>query len=142
MPLFSFFSPPQDLTRSGRLSIISLTVVRCVQLGISHTQWTIVHHFSHSCEMRAVGVRDFHVSLFNHQLTETIVALKLWSRSLSCASLTRSGRLSIISLTAVRCVQLGIAHTQWTIVHHFSHSCEMRAVGVRGFQVPFHFRRN
>ena len=21
----------------------------------SHTQWTIVHHFSHNCEMRAVG---------------------------------------------------------------------------------------
>ena len=21
----------------------------------SHTQWTIVHHFSHICEMRAVG---------------------------------------------------------------------------------------
>ena len=50
-------SPPQDLTRSGRLSIISLTAVRCVQLGISHTQWTIVHHFSHRCEMRTVGVR-------------------------------------------------------------------------------------
>ena len=53
----------------ARTRIISLTVVRCVQLGISHTQWTIVHHFSHSCEMRAVGVRDFHVSPFNRQLT-------------------------------------------------------------------------
>ena len=61
------------------------------------------------------------------------MALKLWSRGLSCASLTRSGQLSIIFLTAVRCVQLGIAHTQWTIVHHFSHSCEMRAVGVLDF---------
>ncbi len=87
--------------------IISLTAVRCVQLGISHTQWTIVHHFSHSCEMRAVGVRDFHVSLFNHQLMGD-----------------NSGPEVVVMWSVMR-----LSHMQWTIVHPFSHSCEMRAVG-------------
>jgi hypothetical protein len=90
---------------------------RCIDSSsrIYHTQWTnnLVHHFSHSCEMRAFGIRGFHAFLFNRQWTVLNAGSRRFLSHRGATTIRRLSPFVTFTLHKSVLVSLGSNRASW-----------------------------